>query len=143
MQCPGKTNLYQQPYLDKVLAVTDHPCHKFLDSFHPTLNLVALINFHTRILDFGSDSDLLQISHSRCVPRLRMFIFEELLPYWLNCAECGKFRRISRCAHSSDSTLSASIVAAFRCSYAFPEDFEGDPCSVPEDPVSLKSPSKV
>lgn len=69
------------------------------------------------------------VERSRCVPFLRMFIFEEFLPFWLNCSACGKFRRIVR---SMDSELSPTIIAKFKCAHAFPPELE-DACSLTEE----------
>ena len=74
------------------------------------------------------------VKESRCIPHLRLFIFEEVLPFWLNCSECGKFRRISR---SVGSELSSTIIAKFKCTYAFPEQMD-NPCSLPEEQVLFK-----
>lgn len=69
------------------------------------------------------------VAESRCLPCLRIFIFEEFLSFWLDCSECGKFRRITR---SKDSDLTPEIISCFKCAHAFPPGFE-NPCAVPEE----------
>ncbi|KAI1724405.1 CW-type zinc finger domain-containing protein [Ditylenchus destructor] len=67
------------------------------------------------------------VAESRCAPFVRLFILDELLPFWIQCVLCGKFRRMDR-----SMKLTAAEIGSFICAQAFP-DFQHDPCQIPEE----------
>lgn len=60
------------------------------------------------------------VEASRCTPNLRVFVCEQLLPFYPNCSKCGKFRKLE-----FDET--------FLLSTAFLETYNCDNCLDPED----------
>ncbi|KAH7720122.1 amine oxidaseflavin-containing family protein [Aphelenchoides avenae] len=64
---------------------------------------------------------------SRCAPSTRFFIVDQLLPYWMQCCTCGKFRRLP---HDS-SCPDAAAVGAFECAQVMTD--VADPCGAKED----------
>ena len=67
---------------------------------------------------------------SRCAPSTRLFIVDQLLPYWMQCRTCSKFRRLPHDSPCPD----AEAVRTFEC-----VQVAGDvaaPCGIQEDAVS-------
>jgi len=69
---------------------------------------------------------------SRCPPTVRLFILDQLLPIWISCKDCGKYRAISR--DSWNAMPIAKRVGEFTCSRLESADSVHD-CSVPEEEV--------
>lgn len=72
------------------------------------------------------------VSESRCAPFLRLFILDQLLPFWIDCSICGKFRLVER-AQIQD--ICSKKIKNFNCSQVFPET--QDPCKIVEEKVIL------
>ncbi|VDN02963.1 unnamed protein product [Thelazia callipaeda] len=73
-------------------------------------------------------------SESRCTPCVRLYIQDQLLPFWLQCKLCKKFRRLPKTVH----TINYESVKEFVCS----QDVEGDQDSV-IDACSIKEEKSV
>lgn len=71
------------------------------------------------------------VSESRCAPFLRLFILDQLLPYWLNCLKCGKFRVIER----NKIEICFKSIKNFCCSQIFSDVEEA--CKIDEERVNL------
>uniref|UniRef100_A0A914E8P1 Amine oxidase n=1 Tax=Acrobeloides nanus TaxID=290746 RepID=A0A914E8P1_9BILA len=67
------------------------------------------------------------INESRCKPNVRLFIQDQLLPFWIDCKKCGKFRKVLL-----EKAIPASEMAQFECSQVLDEK-EVEPCEVLED----------
>uniref|UniRef100_A0A914DVB8 Lipid-binding serum glycoprotein C-terminal domain-containing protein n=1 Tax=Acrobeloides nanus TaxID=290746 RepID=A0A914DVB8_9BILA len=67
------------------------------------------------------------INESRCKPNVRLFIQDQLLPFWIDCKKCGKFRKVLL-----EKAIPASQMAQFECSQVLDEK-EVEPCEVLED----------
>ncbi|VDK28362.1 unnamed protein product [Anisakis simplex] len=77
-------------------------------------------------------------TESRCSPFVRLFVQDQLLPFWLQCKLCNKFRRLS--VHHNQIT--ADDIERFVCGSMdldSDESDENDPCDTPEDEVSFIS----
>ncbi|VDL72792.1 unnamed protein product [Nippostrongylus brasiliensis] len=61
---------------------------------------------------------------SRCFPTPRFFVQDQLLPYWLECTLCHKFRKTDT---EPMVVISVDDIKNFRC----------DDCSVPEDKLAV------
>lgn len=50
------------------------------------------------------------------MPSLRLYVLEELLPFWINCRKCGRFRPLFR---NKFQNLTHSFVENFECAAIF------------------------
>jgi lysyl-tRNA synthetase class I len=68
------------------------------------------------------------VKDSRCAPTLRLFILDALLPFWISCNKCGKFRKTT----TDENEWNNETIANFTCAQVY----EGsNPCNVEEDKV--------
>ncbi|CAD5229111.1 unnamed protein product [Bursaphelenchus okinawaensis] len=68
------------------------------------------------------------LTESRCSPSLRLFTMDCLLPYWLQCCKCGKFRKVK----DDVTDWEAEKIAEFDCSKVETLQNERDPCKAKE-----------
>uniref|UniRef100_A0A915BY59 Amine oxidase n=1 Tax=Parascaris univalens TaxID=6257 RepID=A0A915BY59_PARUN len=71
-------------------------------------------------------------TESRCSPFVRLFVQDQLLPFWLQCKLCNKFRRLS----PHYKSITPDDIERFVCgSMNLDSDTseENDPCDAPED----------
>ncbi|KAI6217479.1 Amine oxidase [Aphelenchoides fujianensis] len=66
------------------------------------------------------------VKESRCTPSLRLFVLDEVLPFWISCVECGKFRKCSADENKWDN----ETIAAFTCDQWTDQRY---PCRIAED----------
>uniref|UniRef100_A0A2R5LMK0 Putative amine oxidase n=1 Tax=Ornithodoros turicata TaxID=34597 RepID=A0A2R5LMK0_9ACAR len=69
--------------------------------------------------------------HARSDASLRNFMGDQILPFWVQCTSCQKWRRLPK-----GDVLTPEVVDTFTCSDipSYDEDDAQDPCTVPQDP---------
>lgn len=70
-------------------------------------------------------------SESRCTPCVRLYIQDQLLPFWLQCRLCKKFRHLS----TTVTSINREDVKKFVCASQIEADRDdlNDPCGVKEE----------
>ncbi|VDM24950.1 unnamed protein product, partial [Toxocara canis] len=71
-------------------------------------------------------------TESRCTPFVRLFVQDQLLPFWLQCKLCNKFRRLPM----HYKKITSDDIERFVCGSMdldSGESDENDPCDVPEE----------
>ncbi|KAI6205215.1 hypothetical protein M3Y94_00767600 [Aphelenchoides besseyi] len=66
------------------------------------------------------------VQDSRCAPSLRLFVLDELLPFWISCNRCGKFRKCS----ADENQWNEETIAEFTCDQLYDRE---DACEEPEN----------
>lgn len=68
------------------------------------------------------------VHKSRCAPSLRIFALDALLPFWMSCNKCGKFRKAS----NDENEWTTDRIAEFTCADLYNTS---NSCSTREDKV--------
>lgn len=71
------------------------------------------------------------MNESRCSPNLRIFTLDALLPFWVSCNNCGKFRKTS----SDENQWTTENIAEFTCDQN--NNNSENTCDVEEDKVNI------
>ncbi|KAI6173627.1 Amine oxidase [Aphelenchoides besseyi] len=66
------------------------------------------------------------VQDSRCAPSLRLFVLDELLPFWISCNRCNKFRKCS----ADENQWNEETIAGFTCDQLYNRE---DACEEPEN----------